>query len=246
MRVLILTYFFPPYNTVGAVRVGKHAKYLHKHGHDIRVITAADDVHSTWLRPTLPIEFPEECVIWVDPSLARFRIGRHGSAHWLWSGPAFDAAISSMRGWSPDVILACALPVSALLVARRLSARWHVPWVAEFRDLWADNHTYSRTRRFLLNLLERPLLRTTRALVTVSGPLAQTLQEKYQRPTAVVTNGFDRCDYPPLTKPPSGDGVVRVPLRRLDLLWKARSRASCSGVETPWPFGGSGEHHIPW
>lgn len=42
MRILIISFHFPPYNTIGAVRVGKTAKYLQKHGHEVKVITAAN------------------------------------------------------------------------------------------------------------------------------------------------------------------------------------------------------------
>lgn len=58
MRVLFLSYYFPPYNAIGAVRVGKLAKYLHAFGHDVRVITARDQP----LQPTLPLEIPEDRV----------------------------------------------------------------------------------------------------------------------------------------------------------------------------------------
>lgn len=40
MRVLIVSYVFPPFNIIGAVRVGKLAKYLDRFGHDVRVIAA--------------------------------------------------------------------------------------------------------------------------------------------------------------------------------------------------------------
>ena len=58
MRVLFISYFFPPYNAIGAVRVGKLAKFFHAFGHDVRVVTARDQP----LQPTLPLEIPEERV----------------------------------------------------------------------------------------------------------------------------------------------------------------------------------------
>jgi glycosyltransferase involved in cell wall biosynthesis len=56
MRILIVSYFFPPYNSIGAVRVGKTAKYLREFGHDVRVVTAKGQPHP----PTLPLEIPED------------------------------------------------------------------------------------------------------------------------------------------------------------------------------------------
>ena len=59
MRLLIVSYYFPPFNTIGAVRVGKTAAYLSRWGHDVRVLTAADQP----LQPTLPVELDESQVV---------------------------------------------------------------------------------------------------------------------------------------------------------------------------------------
>jgi imidazolonepropionase-like amidohydrolase len=40
MRILIVTWFFPPANTMGALRVGKFADFLVRQGHEVRVVTA--------------------------------------------------------------------------------------------------------------------------------------------------------------------------------------------------------------
>lgn len=65
MKLLIVSWYFPPGNTIGAVRVGKFAKFLHERGIDFRVLTA-----SNWGLPeTLPLEVPPERVIgtrWLD------------------------------------------------------------------------------------------------------------------------------------------------------------------------------------
>ena len=59
MNVLLVAYWFPPANTMGAIRMGKLAKYLHEAGHDIRVLTT-----HTPEDPSLPVEVPEDRVIW--------------------------------------------------------------------------------------------------------------------------------------------------------------------------------------
>lgn len=76
-KLLIVSWYFPPGNTIGAVRVGKFAKFLHEQSRDFRVLTA-----SAWGLPeTLPLEVPPERVIatpWTDinqlpPRLVRLR-----------------------------------------------------------------------------------------------------------------------------------------------------------------------------
>ncbi|MBH25216.1 MAG: hypothetical protein CMH57_12330 [Myxococcales bacterium] len=65
MKILIISYYFPPFNVIGAVRVGKLAHYLHTFGHDVQVISAADQP----LQATLTPQLPEERVThtpWID------------------------------------------------------------------------------------------------------------------------------------------------------------------------------------
>src|ERR687897_791094 len=42
LRILVVSFRFPPYNSAGAVSIGKAAKYLVALGHEVRVITARD------------------------------------------------------------------------------------------------------------------------------------------------------------------------------------------------------------
>lgn len=62
MRILLLTYYFPPYNTIGAVRTGKTAKYLAAMGHDVRVIAAADPMMEQPDDRSLSVELPADRV----------------------------------------------------------------------------------------------------------------------------------------------------------------------------------------
>jgi glycosyltransferase involved in cell wall biosynthesis len=58
MKLLLISFWFPPTNAIGAVRVGKFAKYLHQAGHDIRVL-AGPEIDSL----TLPLELPAGLVV---------------------------------------------------------------------------------------------------------------------------------------------------------------------------------------
>src|SRR6267154_748658 len=61
MHVLILSYYFPPYNTIGAIRVGKFARYLTEMGHTVDIV-AADDPALEQNDASLPVEIPAEHV----------------------------------------------------------------------------------------------------------------------------------------------------------------------------------------
>jgi hypothetical protein len=58
MKVLIVAFRFPPSNFIGAVRVGKLGRYLHRKGYDLRVLTT--DISED---RSLPVEIPRKCII---------------------------------------------------------------------------------------------------------------------------------------------------------------------------------------
>src|SRR5438270_1657260 len=61
MKVLIVSFAFPPSNVIGAVRVGKLARYLDRRGHDVRVLTT-DLVADR----SLPLEISRERVFYTE------------------------------------------------------------------------------------------------------------------------------------------------------------------------------------
>lgn len=228
---------------MGAVRVGKTAKYLSKFGHEVRVVTARNQP----LQPTLPLEIPRQNVIyaqWLNvnrpPEIAlggRGKVAARGyepkgilrgvlkklgslykslfnlpDGQVGWYPFALRAASRLIKKWRPDLIYASAMPFTSLLVARALSRRHRIPWVAELRDLWVDGHSYSHPswRRKVEERLERRVLSSATGLVTVSEPWAETLRAKYSKPTAVVLNGFDPNNYPPHFEIPFRDGQTRI------------------------------------
>lgn len=227
MRILIISYFFPPYNNIGAVRVGKLAEYWLGKGHDVKVISAFDQP----FEPSLPMRFPEERVSythWINvnaiPEMVsggRKKIAKQGFSSvqstlgslgriyktllnfpdgqigWYPFGVKAAKKII-LGGWKPDLIYASYKPATSLLIARKIALLFDIPWVAELRDLWTDNHYYAfpSWRKWIEKSIERRVLSSTSAVVTVSEPLAETLRSKVQAPVATILNGFDPNDYP--------------------------------------------------
>lgn len=257
MKILIVSYSFPPENIIGAVRVGKWAKFLHERGHDVRVL-AAPPVGDK----SLPLEIPKDRIVYAkdwnvdalfDPLFGRLRkifgkraAGRRGASaivqenssssrsgdtlkerlrwHYYallrtpdrqagWRKNATSAGYSLLSKWHPDLIFASTPPVTSLFVAAALGKRFRIPWVAELRDLWADNPYYAfpAWRRSIDRILERRLLGKAAMLVTVTPPWGQTLKASYDKSVAVILNGYAQEDYPSTvesgTKPP---GILSI------------------------------------
>ncbi|MBN1668946.1 MAG: glycosyltransferase [Anaerolineales bacterium] len=225
MRILIISYYFPPFNTIGAVRVGKSAKYLQQFGHEIQVITARDQaIYKQLLPPSLTLELPAGQVHYCGPGKTAQESTASPQPRWstrlhairrsqlLWAFPAATCSNALLRQWQPDLIFASALPTAALLAAQRVSRKWQIPWVAELRDLWSDNRyiDYPNWRRHFEALLERKTLSSASGFVTVSEPLAEILRQKYHKPTQVIFNGFDPDDLPDAPRLPATDDKVQI------------------------------------
>ena len=59
MKILVVSWYMPPFGTMGALRVGKFCKFLDRQGHDVRVLSCADLPDEK----TLPLEFPEDRIV---------------------------------------------------------------------------------------------------------------------------------------------------------------------------------------
>jgi glycosyltransferase involved in cell wall biosynthesis len=236
VNILLVTQAFPPYNTSGAVRVGKLAAFLVSGGHDVRVLTARPLPYPE----SLPMPVAERAVIWTrsaDPlvllqrlrrsqppadTASRSAAGRTGLAQRIvtmaaplaipepqvgWYGSAVAAGRRLLRGWRPDAIYASALPFTAHLVAASLARDAKVPWIAEFRDHFAGN-PYSNLpgwRAPIDRWLERRVVRSAAACVTVSEPMAETLRNRHRKPAIVVLNGYDSADQQMASVPGADD-----------------------------------------
>jgi hypothetical protein len=110
-----------------------------------------------------------------------------------WVRSAITRGVRLSKKWRPDLIFGSALPASSLYASRAIAREVGVPWVAEFRDLWAESHYYSlpHWRRVLDRLLEQRLLKSASAVVTVSNTLAGQLRQRTSVPVEVIFNGID-------------------------------------------------------
>lgn len=93
VRILLISYYFPPYNSIGAVRLGKIAAFLYDQGHDVRVLTADRQP----FEKSLPHPLPAENVLYTS------RINLRKPADLLQGGEEKAVAEGSVpqgTGWS--------------------------------------------------------------------------------------------------------------------------------------------------
>lgn len=111
-----------------------------------------------------------------------------------WKSSALEVASGLMPEGGIDAIISSSSPVTSHIIANELKDRYKIPWLADFRDLWSQNHNYrySPVRRALDRRLELKTLSKADALVTVSQPWAAKLRVLHKgKPVYQITNGFD-------------------------------------------------------
>ncbi|MFY9607528.1 MAG: glycosyltransferase [Blastocatellia bacterium] len=131
-----------------------------------------------------------------------------GQIGWYPYALSASQKVDKMRG--VDAIFSTAFPITSHLVAYKLKCATNKPWIADFRDLWTENHCgiyTSRLRKRLDQVIEGELLDKADALITVSDRLAETLRDLTggRKRVEVIRNGFDEADF---------DGIERRPLSK--------------------------------
>lgn len=134
----------------------------------------------------------KECLAYPDESIG-------------WKHYALEAANKLLEEKDIALIYSTSPPTTSHLIASEIQQETGLPWVADFRDLWTQNHyvRHSALRRLIERRLEKKTLATAAILVTVSAPLAEKLGRFHSKSVEVITNGFDEDDYCGTSPPPT-------------------------------------------
>ena len=119
-----------------------------------------------------------------------------------WKFLSIKAGSELLERENVKAIISSSSPVTSHIIAKELKQKYKVPWIADLRDLWTQNHyyQYSRVRKFFEQKLELKTLKLANILVTVSPLWTERLKELHKRKTVhTITNGFDpeKVNIPP-------------------------------------------------
>ena len=228
-KVLIIAYYFPPHTEIGSQRSYKLAKYFTQFGWEPIVLTIklsgkppegvriiATDYKDIVGSIKSKIQFNKKKGF-------HEQLGTHVTKNFNY--PTFRSKIVKalkeivafpdiQRGWYKfalksahelfskekiDVIISTSSPVTAHLIARELKLKYDVPWVADLRDLWTNNHFYKKYKliKYFEKRLEFKTLSDAEALVTVTTRFSDELKILHkQKKIFCITNGYDSDDFP--------------------------------------------------
>jgi len=111
---------------------------------------------------------------------------------WPWHHSAWKTANTLLSMENYDVMLSSSPFPTVHRVGARLADRYSIPWVADFRDPWSQNHSYSlpKFRNRLDRWLEIRTLRGAALITTVSSGFADKLAQLHRQEILVIRNGF--------------------------------------------------------
>ena len=221
-KILIISYYFPSSTAVGGLRIHGLAKYLSEFGWEAIILTTAlpdnpnmqfrviqtpyYDVIASWkkrfgLKPEEGVKKQYGITIHKNKkSMIDFiliflsEIIAYPDAQKGWYNYAVKAGSEILENENIDAIISSSSPVTCHLIANALKTKYNIPWIADLRDLWTQNHyyQYSPIRRFIERRLEIKTLSKADALVTVSKDLAETLGTLHkEKRIYTIRNGFD-------------------------------------------------------
>lgn len=264
-KVLIVTYYWPPFGTSGVQRWLKFVKYLPQFGYQPFVFTPENPSLDTRDESLLADVPPEAEVIklpiWepygLFQSLQRWGGGKtirsadyvaSGKRSWLGRVAAFvrgnlfipDARIFWIK---PSVIflhdflksnaithvITTGPPHSMHLIGLKLKQKNpSLRWLADFRDPWSewdllDTFSLTRWARQRHQRLERKVLQTADAVITIAPYHQKRLEALGGRRVHVITNGFDADDFASVIH----ERTARFTLRHIGVVDELRD---------PWPI----------
>jgi glycosyltransferase involved in cell wall biosynthesis len=213
-HVLFVAFHYPPEaSSSGVLRTLKYTRYLLEHGWRATVIAPSESAYDV-VDEKLKDQIPKE----VRVIRTRFlNTKRHLSIRGIY--PALCAVPDTWIGWMPwavsagkalfqsdpyDLVYSTSPHATSHLIARKLAAFSHKPWVTDFRDPWYEDPPEPGAPngvmyRWANKTLERKVIRASSRVVASTTELRDLLQERYpvepKEKFLAILNGYDEADF---------------------------------------------------
>ena len=217
LKITIITYSWPPRNSISTHRPYSWARYWSEKGHDITILTTKKQSFDHPLDLELPrlngvkvIEAPYNFFgSWLVKfssiekiaKLIRFKflnfLGEVSDPRNNWflsSSPIF-----SKIARESDVVISTYGPeVSHIIGCRMKMLCPSIYWIADYRDLWSDNPNLADASKKLKEKIKKKEKETVGKyadlITSISDDFCKRLYKLHKKPAIKITNGFDIRD----------------------------------------------------
>ena len=217
LKITIVSYSWPPRNSISTHRPYSWARYWSEQGEDVTVITAKKqsfdhplDLELPKLKGVKVIEVPYQFFgKWIIQfsyiekiaKLLRFRffkfIGTDNDPrkNWFLTSSPFFSKIAR----ESDIVISTYGPeVSHIIGCRMKMLCPSIYWIADYRDLWSDNPNLADTPKKLKEKIKKKEKETVGRyadlITSISNDFCQRLYDLHKKPVLKITNGFDIKD----------------------------------------------------
>ncbi len=213
-RILVISYFFPPDQTVGGARWAAMSSWLRRAGHEVTVLTtnAAGSLpgEEPWTRRTGDLgSMPALRWMLRRPPLSAGETGvaaKKPVPRWFtdvvvpdellltWAARATVSARRLVREREIDCVVSTGPPHSSHLIPLLLGPR-RPAWIADFRDGWRFEPLRpawpARLQDRLDAALERRVAATADVVIGVTKPIADDFAGRLHARSSYVSNGWN-------------------------------------------------------
>lgn len=221
MRILLLSLYYPPLNTIAASRIGSFEKYLHSEGHTVDVITRYYDINqqkgeSMFLGCEEPADFNEEYIRQENVVYSNFKRDNKKLLfsqklppiirglynyfhidvfHYGWLEYMMNAYEKEFSKNKYDFIISSYGPPVMLLAAKILSEKSKNPYIIDFRDSYIDERDKG-VHLFFKERIQKKMLNNASAILFSTEGMKDYFFNKCNtdlknKPSCVVYNGID-------------------------------------------------------
>lgn len=213
MRLLLLSYHYPPLQVTASQRAAAWAKYLPQHGIDVTVVSFAwpgdeksERNSKVFLLPhgrmpdhsKLPfvwrVPLVSKLATFVVYQMERFDYHIQEQERTMWTFLKDHLTTNKY-----DLVMGIYSPHFHLKHAAEIKERFGIPFVIDFRDLFNNRIAVTANEQpYQLNFLERRILKSWKkwmskasGFTSVSEPLTEILQSWFEIEGTTVLNGFE-------------------------------------------------------
>lgn len=210
MRLLLISYFFPPDKSVGGLRAASLTKYLPDSGIEVVLLTSQTDLEET---KGILEQFNVKELFTAKKSKLRYwgyktkilallellnldKLFVFPDIYFPWIRRAVKEGRKAIRQTDPDCILVTAPPFSSFIVANKLSLEFNLPLLLDYRDPWSGNPTIKYPLEIVHKRhikMEKRIIKRADLVVTVSEDYAEVISSNIDFPLekiGIIYNGY--------------------------------------------------------